>query len=223
MSTTGLLRLFTLILSVLLLFSGFPCSAAPAGGKEKKELKFRWAFGAIRGSANAPGVEQVTKDHVLKSGDKLKVMIELHRKCFVYLIHRNAQGEVNLLFPYSLKQFETDYQPGRGYYVPKGDAWFQLDSKTGSESFYLIASDQRMLDVEYLYERYVASEASKKEEFAGQMLAKINSLRQQYQASGNEAEVLASSEAVQRGFERATGADPTDISGIAKDIAFNNL
>ncbi|MEN6438407.1 MAG: DUF4384 domain-containing protein [Syntrophobacter sp.] len=208
---------------LLLLVTGSICPISQAAEAEKRELKFRWAFGALGGSTNAPRVEPVARNAVLKSGDKLKVMVELHRKCFVYLIHHNAQGEVAMLFPYDIKQFGTDYQPGRRYYIPKGEAWFQLDNKIGKETFYLMASDQRLLDIEYLYNKYVSSEPVKRTELAVQMVAELDSLREQYRAAGEQSDVLASNEATLRGFERATGADPTDIAGMARDIAFNNL
>jgi hypothetical protein len=160
---------------------------------------------------------------VLSSGDKLKMMIQLRGKCFVYLIHRNSQGDFAMLFPYSLKQFDTDYQTGRNYYAPKGEAWFQLDSRTGNETFYLIASDQRLLDIEYTYEKYASSEESKKQGLAAQMLSELNRITESYVASSGGAEKLADNESVLRGFERATGADPTDIAGLAREISFDNI
>jgi hypothetical protein len=208
--------LFLLILSSFL-------STAHSAEKEKTDLKFRWAFGAIRGPAGAPKVEPVSANSVFKSGDKLKMMIELQKRCFVYLIHYNEQGDVSMIFPYSLKQFDTDYQTARKYFVPKGEAWFQLDDKTGSETFYLIASEQRLLDIEFLYNNYASAEPSKRQDLAGQMLVEINGIRAQYLASPGQAEVLAKNNNPKRGFERATGADPTDIAGLAHEIAFNNI
>jgi len=145
--------------------------AAPGSQKESYGPRILFAFGAIRASSNPAKVEPVRTKMVLSSGDKLKMMIQLRRKCFVYLIHRNSQGDFAMLFPYSLKQFDTDYQTGRNYYAPKGEAWFQLDSRTGNETFYLIASDQRLLDIEYTYENYASSEESKKQDLAAQMLS----------------------------------------------------
>jgi hypothetical protein len=209
----------TLFLFVL----GSFVSAVHSAEKEKADLKFRWVFGAIRGSAGSPKVEPLAANSVLKSGDKLKMMIELQKRCFVYLVHYNAQGDVSMIFPYSLKQFDTDYQTSRKYFIPKGEAWFQLDDKTGSETFYLIASEQRLLDVEFLYNKYVSAEPSRRQDLAGQMLVEINGIRAQYLASLEQGEVLAKNDDLKRGFERATGADPTDIACMAKEIAFNNL
>lgn len=210
-------------LPLLLLFVlGWSSVAVSAQEKEKQEAKFRWAFCAIRGSSQAPKVEPVTRNLVLKSGDKLKMMIELRRKCFVYLIHRSSQGNVTLLFPYTLKQFDADYRQETRYYVPKGDAWFQLDDKAGKETFYLLASDQRMLDIEYAYDKYVASDVSKKEDLAEQILARIDEIHQQTLAAAGPEKMLAKTD-TSRGFERATGAELTDISGMAGDIAFTNV
>ena len=220
------MRLFrTVILPVLLclLLLDFACSAASGSEKEKREARFRWAFGAVRAAENGSQVEPVGREMVLHSGDKVKMMIELRRKCFVYLIHSNAQGEVTMLFPYSVKQFDTDYLVSQKYYVPKGDAWFQFDNKIGRETFYLIASDQRLLDVEFLYEKYVSAEPPGKVDLAGQVLAEIEGIRKQYLASSGQAEILARNENLERGFERATGADPTDIANLANEVAFNNL
>ncbi|MEM5786140.1 MAG: DUF4384 domain-containing protein [Syntrophobacteraceae bacterium] len=216
-------RILLPLLLTLLLCSGPLCPNSLAEGKESREVKFRWAFGAMVGNSSAPRAERVSGDTILNSGDKLRVMIELRKKCFVYLIHLNSQGEITMLFPYNLKQFDTDYEPGRRYYVPKGEAWFQLDTRTGKEIFNLIASDQRLLDIEYLYDMYVSAGPLKKPELAERMASEIGSLRRQYQVSGGQAEVLARNEAEHRGFERATGADPLDIAGLAMDVSFNNL
>ncbi|HIJ67967.1 MAG TPA: DUF4384 domain-containing protein [Deltaproteobacteria bacterium] len=197
--------------------------AAPGSQKKSNGPRLLWAFGAIRASSNPPKVEPVRTKMVLSSGDKLKMMIQLRRKCFVYLIHRDSQGDFTMLFPYSLKQFDTDYQTARNYYAPKGEAWFQLDSRTGNETFYLIASDQRLLDIEYTYEKYASSEESKKQNLAGQMLSELNMITETHLASSEGVEKLADKESVLRGFERATGADPTDIVALAREISFDNI
>jgi hypothetical protein len=197
--------------------------AAPGSTNESNGPRMLWAFGAIRASSIPPKVEPVMAKMVLSSGDKLKMMIQLRQKCFVYLIHWDSRGNFAMLFPYSLKQFDTDYQTARNYYAPKGEAWFQLDSRTGNETFYLIASDQRLLDIEYTYEKYASSEESRKQDLAAQMLSELNRITERYLASSEGAERLADNEPALRGFERATGADPTDIAALAREISFDNI
>ncbi|MCE5334727.1 MAG: DUF4384 domain-containing protein [Desulfobacteraceae bacterium] len=210
-----------LAISVLFL-SGALAGAASPSETDRKDLKLRLAFCAIRGISNPPKVEPVTKNMTLASGDKLKVLLEFSRKCFVYLIHENAQGEVALLFPYSIKQFDTDYQTSRKYTVPKGEAWFQLDTSTGLETFYLLASDQRLLDVEYMYQQYASAKPPEKAELAGRMVSEIRGMGEKYFASAEKGQILVRND-LSRGFERATGADLTDISGFTREIAFKSF
>src|SRR5208337_1047929 len=212
----------SLALALVFVFHSF-CLAVPGPQKGKNEASILWAFGAIRASSNPPKLEQVSTQMVLKSGDKLKMMIQIRKKCFVYLIHRDSQGNFAMLFPYSLKQFDTDYQTARNYYSPKGEAWFQLDSRTGNETFYLIASDQRLLDIEYTYAKYASSEESRKQDLAEQMLSELNKITETYLASSGGTEKLADNESALRGFERATWADPTSIAGLAREISFDNI
>ena len=209
-------------LALVFLFHSI-CLAVPGPQKEKNEARILWAFGAIRASSTPPKLEPVSTQIVLKSGDKLKMMIQIRKKCFVYLIHKDSHGDFSMLFPYSLKQFDTDYQIARNYYAPKGEAWFQLDNRTGNETFYLIASDQRLLDIEYTYAKYASSEESRKQDLAGQMLSQLNEITEKHLASSGEDEILASNQSALRGFERATGADPTDVAQLATEISFDNI
>ena len=210
--------LFLAPVSVFLFFS--VCTAAHDPKTGNHNLRIIWAFGAIRASSNPPKVEPVRTRMALSSGDKLKMMVQISEKCFVYVIHKDTQGNLTMLFPYSIKQFDTDYQTARKYYVPKDDGWFQLDNRTGMETFYLIASDQRLLDIEYTYQQYDSSGASKKQDLAGQMLSELDQVKEKQPASPAQVEILAENEPLLRGFERATGEDPTDISRLAREISF---
>jgi hypothetical protein len=213
---------FTAATAVLLLFSSIMPSAA--GPQQKNnERRILWSFCAIRSDSNPPKAEPVLPRMVLSSGDKLKVMIQAKNKCFVYLIHKDSQGNFTMLFPYSVKQFDTEYQIGHSYYAPKGEPWFQLDGNTGIETFYLLASDQRLLDIEYTYDKYASSEASTKENLARQMLAALDRFTENRLASAGEVKGLPGKRVVQRGFERANGGDPTDITAMAREISFDSV
>ncbi len=196
---------------------------AALGSQKKNDPSILWAFGAIRASSSPPKLEPVTTGMVLSSGDKLKMMIQIKKRCFVYLIHRDSQGDFAMLFPYSIKQFDTDYQIARNYYAPKGEAWFQLDSRTGSETFTLIASDQRLLDVEYTYEKYASSDEARKQDLAGQMISLLDRITKRHLASSGGIEKPDANRSALRGFERASGADATDIAGLAREISFDNI
>ena len=183
-----------------------------------------WAFGALRAGSGVPKAAPVHSGMVLKTGDKLKMMVRMRAKCFVYLIHKDSRGDLTMLFPYSLKQAGSDYRLDCNYYVPAGEGWFELDDRTGMETFYLIASDQRLLDIEYTYEKYVASRGTKdKRDLCAEMVSELDSIGRKHFASSGGAGPVAGPRNLVRGFERAAGADPTDITGMAKEISFNNI
>ncbi len=195
----------------------------PAWGAPKREgdPALLWAFGALRAASTHPMALPVTSGMVLHSGDKLKMMLRIRKKCFVYVLYKDSQGNLSMLFPYSPKFFDSDYRIDHNYYVPESDAWFQLDKKTGKETFYLIASEQRLRDIEYTYKKYVSCKGEKnKRNLAGQMLSELDSLGRNNLALANRA---GGQKTLVRGFERAAGEDPTDITGLAEGISLNNI
>ncbi|MGV8074110.1 MAG: DUF4384 domain-containing protein [Syntrophobacteraceae bacterium] len=217
-----------LIVSVLILFVFGVRSASgvqnpPPSITEDERVSFRWAFGALIGGSDGPKLEPVRDNAVLKAGDKLKMMVEMRKKCFVYVIYYNAQGEVSMLFPYSLEQLTKDYEPSRRYFVPKKDAWFELDEKSGTETFYLIASSHRLSEVEYLMNRYESAESGKKHEIAGQMALKIRNLEMLHNEYASQRKNPDTELNVTRGVERAQGLDPNDISSLSEEITSNGV
>ncbi len=57
---------------------------------------------------------------------------------------------MQLLFPDSFDLFaKTSYAQTR-YFIPDGDDWFTLDNAKGTERFYLVASSERLRNLESL-------------------------------------------------------------------------
>lgn len=214
----GFAALIFAFVSLGLQFAGGPGVSSAAGAGDVS-VRFRWAFGAIIGGGNSPKLKSITQDAVLRSGDKFKMMVELKKKCFVYVIYHNAQGELSILFPYSLSQFTADYEPSKKYYIPRGDAWFQLDDHVGEETLYLLASDERLTEVEYLFNRYETADGAKKPEIAGQMIAEIRNIEKQHRDLLAQAERPVIVGGAVRGVERAQGQDPSDVAGISSEIS----
>ena len=157
------LRLKCILLFVIYyFFSSFLCPDAKAESKGQKDVQFRWAFGAIVGPKNDRRLVAITRDTMLKTGDQLKMFVELKKECFVYIIYRNRYDEITLLFPYRIEQFEKVYETSRKYYVPKGDMWFELDENAGRETFYLLASAKPLYDLETLLKEHANAKAENK-------------------------------------------------------------
>jgi hypothetical protein len=210
----------------LLLLWGVSCRAAESSpsqaspeGAAYPRVDFRWAFAAASIEGGKSNTRPVTQDMELKSGDQLKMMVELQRRCFVYLFHENPKDGIKLLFPYSLQQFEGDYQPERRYYIPRGDAWFRLDQNPGREVFYLIASAKRLTELEKAYLRHNSAETPLRAETAMALVDMIRDLRREHRELGSPAERPARiGGALRSVVENAADPNRIDIAEFADEV-----
>ncbi|MGA2401952.1 MAG: DUF4384 domain-containing protein [Syntrophobacteraceae bacterium] len=193
-------------------------SVKDTGRTSDPEVIFRWAFAAMSGQDAKRSMGPVTEDMALKSGDQLKMMVELQRRCFVYVFHHNRQDGVKLLFPYALQQFEGDYQPNRRYYIPRGEAWFRLDENPGREVFYLVASAKRLDELEKAYLRHDSAEAAFKAETAGALLDQIKELRRQHRELTSPAERPVPIGGTLRSVEKVEDPNRFDIAAFAEEV-----
>jgi hypothetical protein len=200
--------------------AGSLCSAAEEIREHsiEPEVDFRWAFAAMSVQDGKNSLLPVTQDMVLKSGDQIKMMVELQRRCFVYIFHHSREDGFKLLFPYSLQQFESDYQPNRRYYVPRGEAWFRLDQNPGREVFYLLASSKRLDELEKAYLRHDCAEAALKAETAGVLLDQIKELRRVHRELTSPAERPVPIGGALRSVEKAEDPKKFDIAAFADEV-----
>jgi len=204
------------ILSSLSLFFSDNLSFSEEG---EKKVCFRWAFGAIVGTDNDRRLVAVTRDTVLKTGDQLKMLVELKERCFVYLIYHTGEGEVVMLFPYDFKQFDTNRQILKKYYIPQGNRWFELDEETGLETFYLLASANRLVALEGLYMEYIDADTKRKPGIAEEILKKIRQIKKKHRKFATSAERPIPIGGNLRGIKTGPGARPSDIDSIAAEVS----
>jgi len=204
---------------LLLLESACSLAAEDTPGRSADpEVIFRWAFTAMSGQDAKARVLPVTQEMTLKSGDQLKMMVELERKCFVYIFHDNQHDSIKLLFPYALQQFEGDYQPNRKYYIPRAEAWFRLDEKPGREVFYLIASAKRLDELEKAYLRHDSAEAAFKAETARALLDRIKEIKRQHRELTSPAERPVPIGGALRNVEKVEDPNRFDIAAFADEV-----
>lgn len=218
--TTGFATLASLWVTVV----AWACTAfmmVPAAGAQDadKDVAFRWAFGALTGQANDRRLESVTQDRVLRTGDKIKMFLEPGRMCFVYVIHHNSQDEVSLLFPYSLDQFERDYAISGKYYIPRGQSWYELDRNPGTEAFHVIASVQRLPELERLLGEMHQAEGPRKAELSKMVLNEIRIQKKQHRELAAPAERPVNIGGAVRGLEKSTTGGYPDVAVLAQEIA----
>jgi hypothetical protein len=220
-------RLRFKILVAILILSGFfifDNQKNSRAEQNKQDLVcFRWAFGAMIGSKNDRRLVAITRDTILKTGDQLKMLVELQKKCFVYLIYHTGQDELHLLFPYDIGQFTSDYDLFKKYYIPQGDMWFELDEDVGHETFYLLASARRLFGLEALLEEYKAAEAVMKRELAKKILVKIRKEKKRHRKFTTSAERPVTIGGSVRGVIKDKKTRSPDIDPIAAEVNAPNF
>jgi hypothetical protein len=192
--------------------------AQQSASQPDANVKFQWAFGALK-KANGSKFEAVAKDTDLKSGDKIKFFLKVNKNCFVYLIYRSSQGELSVLFPQRFKLLSAEYTVSGDYYIPKDDEWFELDEHTGEERFYLLASVERLLELEALINDYESADTAKKSPRAKKILAEIRKLRKQHLKFRTYAERPVNIIGNLRGTEKAETNGAHDIAKFAVEIS----
>jgi hypothetical protein len=178
--------------------------------QEEDNISFRWAFGALVGPANAPRLVPIVQDTTLKTGDQLKMLVELQKPCFVYVIYHNPSDTVHWLFP-------ADSQPidaKKRYEIPPGDAWFKLDGQVGRETFYLLAAAQPLTELESLLSTYATAAAADKPPQAARILTEIREIKKRYRQFSTLAE---------RPVPIAGNMRGPEIADLAIEITANNF
>ncbi len=214
-----LFAIFILLLSCVSLQAQTPAQQSPG----EENVSFQWAFGAMVGDAGAKKFVSVTKDTTLHSGDQVKMLVQLTKDCYVYVVHVGSKGEVSLLFPYDIKQISTDYKTGRNYYIPKGRGWDVLDNNTGRETFYVLASTDRLLDLEAKLGNYFSADASKQTDLGKDVVTEIRNVKKHYKNFATLAEKPITIGGNVRGLEKAEEARRPDVSTIATQVSANNF
>jgi Domain of unknown function (DUF4384) len=202
-------------------FSDQPAPAVPMVQQNEANIGFDWAFGALVGKSKT--MVSITHDTTLNSGEEIKMIVKLTKDCFVYVVHQDSKGDVELLFPYKIQQFQSDYVADKNYYIPKGRGWSPFDKNTGKEIFFLIASNERLLDLEVKIGNYLSADTSKRQSMAGDVVAEIRNVRKHFSTFSTLAEKPVSIGGNIRGTEKVEGARRPDVAAIATHISANNF
>ncbi|MGV8073953.1 MAG: DUF4384 domain-containing protein [Syntrophobacteraceae bacterium] len=184
-----------------------------------ENIKFLWAFGALVQDGSDRNFEPVTKDRSLKSGDKFKMLVEPHTGCYVYVIYNNSQDDVALLFPYSTEMFSSERGVSKKYLIPENNTWFELDKNIGTETFYLLASDSPLTELEILLTQFQTADAAAKPETAKQILGEIRRIKKERKEMAAPAERPVNLGGAVRGIEKPQKTNLPDIASIAREIS----
>ena len=218
-----LVTLIMTIFSIGIFKSQTVIFAQQAKGQAENNVIFQWAFGAIRNTDIGPQFEAITRDTVMKSGDQIKLFLRVENKCFVYLIYQSSQGDLSVLFPYRFKLLNNGYQISKNYYIPKGDQWFELDEFTGTEKFYLLATANRLVELEDLINKYESADKSNKIKIGEKIILETRRLRKKHRKFKSHVERPVTIIGKMRGTEKTKAAGLEDIADYALEISANNF
>ena len=201
----------------------FGLAVAQQKNEEEENIRFLWAFGAINKGEGEAKLIPIARDTALKSGDQIKFFVKLEKECFIYLIYHSSQGEVSVLFPYRFEQLSRGYPKQAEYYIPQGVEWFELDDHVGQETFYLLASAERLHDLEALINMYETADPAKKPELAGKALKEIRMLIRENRKFKSFAEKPVTIMGHLRGSEKVEVAGTPDVTSLAVEISGSNF
>jgi hypothetical protein len=204
-------------------FSDQPIASPPMLQEDQGNIGFDWAFGVLKQKGKTVIPVPITRDTTLKSGDEIKMMVKPTKECYVYVIYYGSQGELSLLFPYTIRQLQTDYIVDKPYYIPPARDWLKLDTVKGNEKFFVVASNTRILSLEAKLGNYFSVDPMKRQPLVEDIVSEIRGLRKQYASFATIAEKPQSIGGNIRGTDTVEAARRPDVADIAINIQANNF
>ena len=200
--------IFSTIIVISLFAVGL--SAGPSSETERKEntnLDFKWAVLRLNPS-NQYEVLNDLKRPQLSSEDLIKIYIQPITNAYVYVYLLDSRNELQLIFPGSLDFFDSDYKFGEDYYIPIGEKnFFAIDEHKGTEKLYLLASVERLKELESLTREFSNASGGKKITAKAEVLKEIKGLKTRFSKSSSSSEkpIPIAAAFRTRGLESSTG------------------
>ncbi len=219
-------RPILLVLTVVALAIGVSTTLNYAQQNESQadnRIVFQWAFGAIKQTALGPQFEIIKRDSVLKSGDQIKFFVGFNYPSYVYLIYQSSQQDLIVLFPQRFKDLGHDQQTAGNHYIPKGDQWFELDEYAGLEKFYLLASVERLTELESKVNAYESADKANRGALGKKVVAEIRRLRKKHRKFKTYAEKPVAVIGNMRGSAKTKAVGLKDLADHAVEISTTNF
>jgi serine/threonine protein kinase len=104
--------------------------------------------------AERNGEDELTlKDGMtLFNREQYRLVLNPSEDCYLYVIGVDRNGPT-LWFPHQQIQLSNQCRANTEYQIPDGNNWYTLDDQTGSETIYLLASHERLHELEHLLKK----------------------------------------------------------------------
>ncbi|MBW2410230.1 MAG: DUF4384 domain-containing protein [Deltaproteobacteria bacterium] len=215
-----------LVLTLVALVIGVNATLNHAQQNEPQDdngIVFQWAFGAIKQTDLGPQFEIIQRDSVLKSGDQIKFFLGLNDPSYLYLIYQSSQQDLIVLFPQRFKDLGHDKQIAGNHYIPKGDQWFELDEYAGLEKFYLLASVERLTELENMVNAYESADKANRGKLGKKVVSEIRRLRKKHRKFKTYAEKPVAVIGNMRGSAKTKAVGLRDLADHAVEISTTNF
>ena len=83
-----------------------------------------------------------------EAGDRFKIVVRTNCDCYVYITSIDGSGWVEPVFPAKESKLANPVKKDEEYAFPETGHWYTLDEIKGIESFFVVASVNRRLDLE---------------------------------------------------------------------------
>ena len=115
------------------------------------DVSFRWAILADKGKGMQP--LDFSGTPIVHSGTALQIYIEHESNCHIYMFLLDSSNELTPLYPAEPGYYNYGFTRGPRF-IPPGDQSFSFVPPAGMETIYLIASEERLFQVERLTQEF---------------------------------------------------------------------
>lgn len=144
----------TLFLVIALCCTSIWVKAAAA---DEGKVSFKWAFLQTSKQKNMEEVIDFNKRPKVASGDKLRLYLKPIENAYIYVFLQSSQHGLDLVFPAQIDAYKNAPLYGKDLWVPGKTKFFEMDDSRGTEKFILLASAERLMNLEEITAKYLAT------------------------------------------------------------------
>ena len=176
------------------------------------DVEFRWAILADEGKG-MDGLDFTGDPPVVHTGTPLQVYLEHLNNCHIYLFLLDSSDELTPLYPDQSGYYNYGFPRGPKF-IPPGAKSFTFVPPPGMETIYLVASVERLFQLEKLTEEFQKHSSSLGQQKL--LISEIETLVTKRQNDSKDAEDI---ETVERKIRTEGGIEVKMFKGVEVDVS----
>ncbi|MEW6109632.1 MAG: CHAT domain-containing protein [Nitrospirota bacterium] len=118
----------------------------------------------------------IKEGSILHSYDNFQIHFHTNKDAFVYALIYDSSNEAHQLFPDPKIALNNNVKSGTEYSVPTAGQWFWLDENIGTETIYVLASENPLNNIQDLLKKMEGVNANDKKKISEKIKNEIRSL-----------------------------------------------